>query len=189
MNIWKKLYRKGFRSKLLDGKYRIVEAFSLNGTKYYMFDSTMEVPTGRMLAAMAIYTEMEMRCDYAYLDLHTRAMDKLLNSPKISLTYIMQLNINLKERLGLMPLPHFVYKLASVIFFDDSESPYSYDFEYNAKKIAAWKKDPDTLDFFLSRLAADLIPSLRPAVGVSKTYFNTAEKIDEIHQTALTKVL
>ena len=83
-----------------------------------MFDNAFEVPTGRMFAALAIYTEMEMRCDKEYLEAHTRAMEKLLNPAdrKINISYISQLNINLKERLELMPLPEFIYKLASVIF-------------------------------------------------------------------------
>jgi hypothetical protein len=187
---WKKLFRKRFRTRLLDEKYRLVEAFKLGGTTYYMFDQAAEVPTGRMLATLAIYTEMEMRCDREYLDLHTKAMEKLLSDPKkINVMYIAQLNLNLKERLELMLLPDFVYKLASVIFFDETESPYSYDFVYNKTKIENWKKSSETLDFFLSRLASELIPSLKPAVGSTRTFFQVSEQIDVIHRTAVTKIL
>lgn len=185
-----RLFKKKFKSRLLDGRYKIIEAFTLGGTKYFMFDQTTEVPTGRMLAAMAIYSEMEMRCDREYLDLHTRAMEKLLSDPrKINVMYIAQLNLNLKERLELMPLPDFVYKLASVIFFDETESPYNYNFEYNKGKIEQWKKSPETLDFFLSRLASELVPSLKPANGNSRTFFQIAEQVDAIHRTAATKIL
>jgi hypothetical protein len=175
---------------LLDGKFKITEAFQLGGTTYYMFDQTSEVPTGRMLAALGVYSEMEMKVDKEYLDLHTRAMEKLLSDPKkINVMYIAQLNLNLKERLELMPLPDFVYKLASVVFFDETESPYSYSFEYNKKKIEQWKKSGDTLDFFLSRLSSELIPSLRPASGNSNTLFQVAEQVAGIHLTDLTKIL
>jgi hypothetical protein len=188
--IWRKIFRKRFRSRLLDNKYKVIEAFQLGGTTYYMFDQTAEVPTGRMLAALAVYTEMEMKVDKAYLELHTKAMEKLLSDPKkINVMYIAQLNLNLKERLELMPLPDFVYKLASVIFFDETESPYSYSFDYNAKKIEQWKKSGDTLDFFLSRLSNELIPSLKPATGNSKTFFQVAEQVAGIHLTDLTKIL
>jgi hypothetical protein len=187
---WRKLFRKRFRSRLLDNKYKVIEAFKLGGTTYYMFDQTDEVPTGRMLAALAIYQEMEMRVDKAYLELHTKATEKILSSPKgINITYITQLNMNLKERLDLMPLPDFVYKLASVIFFDETESPYSYSFDYNKKKIDEWKKSGDTLDFFLSRLSSELMPSLKPATGNSKTFFQVAEQVAGIHLTDLTKIL
>jgi hypothetical protein len=188
--IWRKPFRKRFRSRLLDGKYKVVQAFQLGGTTYYMFDQTAEVPTGRMLAALAIYTELEMKVDKAYLELHTRAMEKLLSDPKkINVMYIAQLNLNLKERLELMPLPDFVYKLASVVFFDETESPYSYSFEYNYKKIEEWKKSGDTLDFFLSRLSSELIPSLKPATGSTRMFFQVAEQVAGIHLTDLTKIL
>jgi hypothetical protein len=187
---WRKLFRKRFQSRLLDNRYKVIEAFQLGGTTYYMFDQTAEVPTGRMLAALAIYNEMEMKVDKEYLELHTRAMEKLLSDPKkINVMYIAQLNLNLKERLELMPLPDFVYKLASVIFFDDTESPYSYSFDYNKKKIDEWKKSGETLDFFLTRLSSELIPSLKPVTGNSKMFFQVAEQVAGIHLTDLTKIL
>lgn len=184
-------WQKKFKSYLLENKYKIVEAFDHDGVKYFMYDQSMEVPTGRMFAALAIYTEMEMRCDREYLELHVKAVEKLLNDNKkgINVTYISQLNINLKERLELMPLPDFVYKLASVIFFDKTESVYSYDFAYNEKKIARWKKDSATLDFFLTRLATELIPSLKPVAGNISMYSQVVEKIDKIHRDNLSKVL
>lgn len=183
--------KKKFKSFLVEGKFRIIEAFVHDGTRYLMYENPVEVPTGRLLAANGIYCEMEMRCDKEYLELHCKAVDKILNENKkgINVTYLAQLNMNLKERLNLMPLPDFVYKLASVIFFDESESPVSYDWGYNEKKIAKWKKDPETLDFFLSRLASELIPSLKPAEKSSNMFFQVAEKIDKIHRDSLTKVL
>lgn len=184
-------FKKKFRPYLVDGKYKIVPAFDHAGVKYLMFENPVEVPTARMLAAQGIYMEMEMRVDREYLEMNCKAVDKILNENKkgINVTYLAQLNQNLKERLSLMPLPDFVYKLASVIFFDETESPVSYDWAYNEKKIAKWKQDPETLDFFLNRLATELIPSLKPAAGSSHMFFQVAEKIDKIHRDNLTKVL
>lgn len=162
----------------------------MEGKKYFMFDNSFEVPAGRMLAALAIYEEMNMRCDREYLDLFTKAIEKILSDPKkISIQTIAHLNINLRERLDLMPLPDFVYKLASVIFFDETEAPYSYDFAYNKIKIEEWKKSGETLDFFLSRLSSELIPSLQPAEKNVKMYFQVSEKIDAIHRGNLSKAL
>lgn len=184
-------WQKKFRSYLVDAKLKVVEAFIHNGTRYLMFENPTDVPTARMLAAQGIYVEMEMRCDREYLELHTKAVDKILNENKkgINVTYLAQLNQNLRERLNLMPLPDFVFKLASVIFFDETESPLSYDWAYNEKKIAKWKQDPAMLDFFLTRLATELIPSLKPAGKSTPMYFQVAEKIDKIHRDNLTKVL
>lgn len=190
MGLLKGLFKSKLKSYLLDKKYRVIEAFELKGKKYFMFDDAFEVPAGRMYATLAFVEEMNMRVDKEYLDAHTRAMEKILSDPKkISIQLIAQLNINLRERLELMPLPDAIYKLASVIFFDDSESPYAYDFAYGAKKIEEWKKSGDTLDFFLSRLSTELIPSLQPAKGNVKMFSQVSEKIDAIHRAHLTKVL
>lgn len=184
-------WQKKFRSYLVDGKSRVVEAFIHDGTRYLMYENPVDVPTARMLAANGIYCEMEMRTDREYLELHCKAVDKILNENKkgINVTYLSQLNTNLRERLNLMSLPDFVFKLASVIFFDESESPLSYDWTYNEKKIEKWKQDPKLLDFFLTRLASELIPSLKPVEKSSHMYFQVAEKIDKIHRDDLTKVL
>lgn len=184
-------FKKKFKSYLVDGRYKIVEAFIHDGTRYLMYENPAEVPVARMLAAQGIYCEMEMRADREYLDLHCKAVDKILNENKkgINVTYLAQLNQNLRERLNLMPLPDFVFKLASVIFFDETESPLSYDWAYNEKKIAKWKQDPAMLDFFLTRLATELIPSLKPAGKSTPMFFQVAEKIDKIHRDNLTKVL
>lgn len=184
-----RIFKKKLKTHLVEGKYKVVPAFTINGTTYYMFENTNEQPTGRMLASMAIYEELSMRCDREYLELHVKAMDKIINNPKgINITYIAQLNVNLKERLELAPLPDYVYKLASVLFFDETESMYGYDFDYNKKKIKKWKDSGETLDFFLKILSKDLIPSLRGAVGVSKTYFRVAEQINEIHHEQATRL-
>jgi hypothetical protein len=189
--MWLFKRRKRLKTYLVNEKYRVTEAFTHNGVRYFMYENQADAPVGRMLAANAVYLEMEMRCDREYLQAHVKATDKILNENKkgINLTILAQLNQNLKERLDLMPLPDFVYKLASVVFFDETESPLSYDYEYNQKKIENWKKDDQMLDFFLQRLASDLIPSLRSAGRSTKTYFQVAEKIDKIHRQNLTEVL
>lgn len=191
--MWFKKKKKllPFKSKLVDGKYKIVEAFVHDGTRYLMYENPVDVPVARMFAVNGIYAEMEMKTDKEYLELHCKAVDKVLNENKkgINVTYLAQLNMNLRDRLNLMPMPHFIYKLASAVFFDESESEVSYDWEYNQKKIAKWKADPQMLDFFLNRLASELIPSLGPLQGNTLINFQIAEKIDKIHRDNLTEVL
>jgi len=187
LNItWADRFRRLFAHKLkpylVDEKYRVIPAFSLGGTDYWMFESTTEVPTGRFFAAMGIYAEMEMNCNKEYLEAHCKAMEKLLSDPKkINLQYIMQLNINLRERLELMPMPDFIYKLASVIFFDKSESYYSYDYEYNKLKIEKWKAAGGSLDFFSKTPLRELVPSLSLPEKDTQTYSNVSRLIQETH--------
>jgi hypothetical protein len=189
-NIWKRIFGKPFRKYLLENKYTVEPAFELGGIRYFQFANQEEVPTGRQFAALAVYNEMEMRCTREYLELNCRAVDKVLSDPKkISIGILAQLNANLKDRLGLMVIPDFIYKLASVVFFDESESPYKYDYAYNEEKIKKWKESPATLDFFLQTPLKDLIPSLQSQEGVSNIYSAVAEQVAEIHHKALTDIL
>ena len=177
------LFRPTLKPYLVDAKYKVIPAFSLGGTDYWMYDSALEVPTGRFFAAMGIYTEMEMNCNKEYLTAHCKAMDKLLSDPKkIELKYIMQLNINLKERVELMPMPEYIYKLASVIFFDKSESLYSYDYDYNKAKIEKWKAAGGTLDFFSKTPLKELVPSLGMPKHDIQTYLTVTKMVAETHQ-------
>lgn len=190
LNLWKRIFGRPFRKYLLENKYIVEPAFELNGIRYFQFANQEEVPTGRQFAALAIYNEMDMRCTREYLELHCKAMDKLLSDPnKIHIGYIAQLNGNLQDRLNLMVIPEFIYKLASVVFFDETESPYKYDYEYNEKKIEVWKKDGSTLDFFLQTPLKDLIPSLQSQGDVSNIYSLVAEQVAEIHHKVLTGIL
>lgn len=175
---------------MLDGQYRIVDAFKLDGITYKMFDDQFKVPTGRGLVALTIYEEFNMRCDREYLKAHVRATEIILSDPKkINLNTLAIINRNLKERLDLALFPDHVYKLASVIFFDDNESPYAYDYKYNQKKIERWKAAGGTLDFFLKTQLRDLIPSLKLQGQNVESFFQVGEMIDNLHRTDLQEVI
>lgn len=186
----KRMFGTRLKPYLVEGKYRVIPAFSIGGTDYFMFDSSNEIPTGRFFAAMAIYAEMEMNCNKEYLEAHCKAMKKILSDPKrISIQYIAQLNINLEERLELMPMPDFIYKLASVVFFDKTESLYSYDHDYNSKKIDKWKVAGGTLDFFSKTPLAELVPLLKMPERDTQTYLTVTSLIKETHQRLHTDIL
>lgn len=186
----RRLFRNKLKPFLVDGKYKVIPAFSLAGVDYWMYDSTTEVPTGRFFAAMGVYAEMDMNCDKEYLESHCKAMEKLLSDPKkISLTYIMQLNVNLKERLELMPMPDYIYKLASVIFFDKTESLYSYDYDYNKLKIEKWKASGGTLDFFSQTPLKELVPALAMPERDTQTYLTVSKMVEETHRLLHSDIL
>lgn len=168
----------------------VKEAFVLSGTTYFMFDDAFRIPSGRAMAALTIYEELRMRCSQEYLEKHCKAMELLLSDPKkININAIAIINRNLKERLNLAPFPEHIYKLASVVFFDPSESPYSYDYGYNQKKIAKWKASEGTLDFFLKTQMSALIPSLTLLGDNAQTFFQVSEQVDKSHQTDLQEAL
>lgn len=185
-----RLFKHKLKPYLVEDKYKVIPAFSIGGTDYWMFDSTTEVPTGRFFAAMGVYQEMEMNADKDYLTTHCKAMDKVLSNPKsIRLDYIIQMNTNLKERLELMPFPEYIYKLASVIFFDKSESLYSYDYDYNKEKIEKWKAAGGSLDFFSQTPLKELVPSLSMPEKDTQTYLTVSKLISETHQALVSGIM
>lgn len=187
----KQAFRRKTKFKAFNNNEIAVEAFRHNGKTYYHFSDSFKMPSGRGICAIAIYEELRMRCTADYLKKHVAATEALLNPAdrKIKLNELAIINNNLKERLNLVPFPDHIYKLASVIFFDETESPYSYDFEYNRKKIETWKRDPDILDFFLTMQFNDLMPFGSISKEHAKNYFNTAQLIDQIHQQKLLDLL
>src|SRR6186713_1937827 len=166
-----KIFRRKLRVKELNTE-KATEAFRHNGKVFYKYNDAFKMPAGRCICALAIYSELQMRCTEDYLKKHVRAMELLLSpaDKRLRLSEIAQLNQNLKDRLNLAPFPDHIFKLASVTFFDEDESPFGYDFAYNQKKIEAWKNDPAMLDFFLQTQFQDLIPSSNTPELDSKTF-------------------
>lgn len=182
------------KTYFVNDRYKVVPAFRLGGTDYYMFENPMHVPSGRQLAALALYEEMNMRVDAEFLQKHTAAVEKVLSDPrKINIGVLAQLNQHMKERLELLPLQDQVLKFASVIFFTDDESIFSYDYDFNRKKVERWKRElkgnKNMLDFFLSTPLVQLIPSLNTVATTSQTYLGIQQRINEIHQQLLSATL
>lgn len=186
MNWLHKIFKRKPKFFNLPSGECAVEAFRLNGKSYYHFADNHTVPAGRGLCALAIYEEFKMRCTEEYLQKHIRATEIILSAEKgkIDLGKLALINANLKERLSLAPMPDYIYRLASVIYFDQTENPYTYDFEYNRKKIEQWKKEPGVLDFFLTKPFKDLMPRLNTSGLDAQTYFMIAQQVEQIHQRA-----
>lgn len=183
-------WKKRLKSFLVNDQYKVTEAFQLNGKTYYQFEDAFNMPAGRALCALSIYEELRMRCTLEYLHLHVRACEKVFEDPKrININILVQLNSNLKDRLNLAPFPDHLYKLASVNFFDDSESPYNYDFKYNQKKIEEWKASGGMLDFFSQRLMPELMKSLQLSGESVATFSQAMEELNQQHLMKLREIL
>lgn len=182
MKFWSNIFpERKLKSFLVNDQYKVIEAFKLNGTTYYQFEDAFNMPYGRVESAMVIYEELRMKCSYEYLKKHVRACEKVFEDPKkININLLVTLNQNLKERLELAPFPDHLFKLASVNYFDKSESPYHYDFKYNEQKIKSWKASgEEMLDFFCQRLFPELMPSLQLS-GISvSTYLESMENLNQ----------
>lgn len=175
---------------MLDERYKVVEAFRHDGMTYFMFDDQFKIPAGRAMYTNIVYEEFNMRTTRDYLVAHCRAVELILSDPKkINIQAIAIINKNLQERLDMALFPDHIYKLASVVFFDETESPYNYDYAYNQKKIEKWKASGGMLDFFLKTQLKDLIPSLKLPAGNADHYFQVATAVDNLHRTDLQEIL
>lgn len=132
--------------------------------------------------AIAFYHEVNMRCSREYLLKHVEAISNILhNSNKIDVFGIDALNNQMKERLDLVVDVDLLYKLASVVFFDELENPCLYEMEYNQKKIEQWKKNSSVGAFFLQQPIQELIPFLKSVEVDLDMYFPLNEKLNQCH--------
>lgn len=171
------------------GEHKVIPAFISGGVQYYEFEDPFNAPCLRSLTALDYYEELRQRCSIDYLTKHTEAVEAILSDPKkINIGELSRINRNLKDRLKIFNFD-LAYKLASVVYFDDSESPYVYDFKYGQKKIERWKKDQSIDSFFLQQPLQKLIPYLPQSAESFRTYSQTEQKLQDHYLQCLTSVL
>lgn len=173
---------------------RIVPAFTLAATEeypettYYEFEDSNNLTCGRAFAASNFYKELSMSVTHDFLVAHTTAIDKLLrNNKSIDIYEIAKLNAQLKERHELIIDSLTPYKLGAVIYFDETEDPYSFDYNYAFKKIERWKKLGTS--FFLDTPAGNVIPSSLLSEETLANYLKIASLIDSEHYKNILDVL
>lgn len=138
--------------------YTIAPAFICGGIQYYEIPGAFNVPYRRALAAADIYEEVQMRVTREYLEGHTAMIKQILSDAKsINLMEINKLYNELEERMRWIVSPETIYKLASIIYFDENENPEEYNYQYCIEKIKKWKKFKVD-DFFLQEPIRKLIP-------------------------------
>lgn len=170
-------------------KYKIVKAFEFDGKQYFQFEDVFNVATGRGMVASEYYNEFSMRCTREFLEAHSTALLNAINNKNgIQISEIAKLTTQLKERLELIFDVELVYKLASVIYFDENESPYNYDFKYNLNKIAKWK-ELKLSDFFLQVPMSDIIPLTNLSAQDLDIYTEVSKKINRTHLESIFTML
>ncbi len=191
---------------LTDSKFKIVPAFELNGIKYYEAENVFNTPCIRALSAIKYYEEMRMKCNFEYLQAWTDAHENVVKEAIEALTVtkgnrlnlkevgekldlIKQRNARLKERLALALDVELVYKLASVVYFDGTENPNTFEPTYGAKKIELWKKSEKMEDFFLRQPIKKLVPFLDGQEANIQAYSETVQKIKEQDWTEVLSLL
>ncbi|MDF2381329.1 hypothetical protein JMG10_07625 [Nostoc ellipsosporum NOK] len=175
-----------------DVKHIITYAFSIDNRHYFRFDDPINTPYDRALKCLVYFKELDMNTDRAFLEAHTKAFDNALSGKEINIDTLIslkKLNDQLKQRLSLPKEPDLMYKLASVVFFDQFENPAVYEFKYGEKKIRAWKKNVNMADFFLQRPLLELIPYLQYAKENLEQFSRMTQKATQEHLDSLLEML
>lgn len=193
MNLLNKIRRKFKPSPELlfkvDKRHRIVFAFTSDGVDYYMFEKALELSYERALFAHLFYTEFQRGVDDDYIKQHTAAVMKIINSKRIELTKIYQLEKNLQDLCQVAFDPDLIWKIAAVTFFDKHEDPYMYDQVYALKKIERWKKSEDIKSFFLRLPLPELISFLKSSQSDIQSYSKVVEKQKKMSLSTIEEVL
>lgn len=155
----------------------IIFAFESGGVKYYQFQDIFQLCHSRAFRAMEVYEEAQMRTTKEILKLHVDATEKILTSQTIDIFAMKKLNDQLKDRLDHVIASDTVWKLASVVFFDETENPYDYDYKYGIEKIKLWKKEKDIANFFLNTPINKLLPYLDMSEADLATYMKVGEAL------------
>lgn len=169
-------------------EHRVVYSFTCGDIDYFKFDDSMSVPCGRSFHALSYYEELEMRCTREHLQGVMNAIIDILKSKEINIFEIYKMCESTLERLDYIFEPSIVKKLASVVYFDETENPYSYDFKYGVEKMDLWDKEPITIkgskeewqpgvDFFLSKPIKSLVPSINLSKQDLLVYLATMQTI------------
>jgi hypothetical protein len=146
-----------------DAKHIITYGFTIGKYHYFRFDDPLNTPYDRALKTLVYYKELDMNCDRQFLKAHAQAFGNKLAGSKFTITDLIelkQLNDQLLQKLELPKEPDLMYKLAAVVFFDQFENPYTYEFKYGENKIKFWKKNTTLNGFFLQKPLIELIPYL-----------------------------
>lgn len=167
-------------------------AFVADGVKYFCFTLDSEVRYRRYVVLQAFLQEYHLRVDLDTLKGNITKLKGWLNPPVTKEGGVLQLGKALElleimeQRANIAFEPDTVYRLASVLYFDESEILSGYDKVYNEAKIARWKK-AETVDFFFHKLFVestrlkatsreDLVNYLRLVPALTKGW-NTMEGI------------
>lgn len=170
-------------------RHIIEYCFSIGKKHYFKFADMLNVPYERALSCLVYYREVDMNIDRDFLTQHLQAVDGVLKSNPIDIFKIKALNDQLLTRLQLPKDVELMYKLASVVYFDQEESPEVYEWEHGKKKIAFWKENASLKDFFLSKPLKELIPYIEFAGENLETFSQMIRDVNKAHSANLSAIL
>ena len=164
MSFFKRLFSKEekkappFNISHPDVVNNIEFAFEVGGKKYYRFVKDYQIPTGRYKFAEAYLYEAELRMTLKTLNVYCDALMKELDGAagQIRISKLITVVHAIQSRCKLAFSPETIERLASAVYFDESEDLSDLDEEYCQKKVEFWRKHK-FVGFFLTKPIIDLL--------------------------------
>lgn len=178
-NPFKKTPKPVFNIHHEDIKHQVEVAFEVKGRKYYRFKKELQLPAGRYKYIYSMLREVDMRMNLQTLKSFVEEFKNVLNGgPKkvIAIGDLWKLINNLETRISLAFEPETVERLASVVYFDDTEDLSTWDRKYGAEKVAFWKANK-SMDFFLTSPMGELLGVNGISIESLEEYIQTATGI------------
>lgn len=138
----------------------IEPVFIAGGVQYYRIKDQFNTFTLRGMAAIEVYDKWNMRMDRTTANKYADELLALFTtSGRIDLGEAVSLIKGMKERLNWVIAPkEYLWDMFCVSYFDASESPYSYDENYQYEKKRRLKAAGGIDDFFLYTRLSELMP-------------------------------
>lgn len=159
---------------------QIEYAFTSGGINYFRFSADVNIPFQRAIAARDIITEELWQITPAVLQAWNESLIQLVISQKTptekKLYEIGILANRLKEQLSMSFSFTRTFKLASVLYFDETENPLDYQYPYNAEKMKHWMQHNDIPGFFLKLPDNEFMPSLQELNKNSQTFLEAESR-------------
>lgn len=153
-------------------------AFECKGKKYFRMAHEFRMPTGRYKFLDAFLSEHELRMTPKMFNDYLDKIEAQLNgrSGTIELSKIAITVYNMRTHANIAFVPETIEKLASVVYFDETEDLRDYDPEHAKKKISDWKEDGQ-YSFFLTRPIVELLNLEGISVTSLERYIQSAAGI------------
>ena len=168
---------KGMADKKHWAKIRF--AFTSGGKNYFCWSADVNITYERMMAAQEVYREIEWRLTPTLIRSAFAKISKLVfdskAKPEFKLEEISKISALTMERIDLAFSPSLDLKMASIVYFDEYENPFDYDYDYAKNKISHWVKSGDIPSFFLTMPNARLLPGGAELNKVSKDFLEKME--------------
>jgi hypothetical protein len=151
---------------------------------YFELIEINDMPILRYAYAQAYFRELGNSITKELLLEYLNAIESIINKPQINLVGVIKLLTQLREHTELVFEPDAFYKLCSVIFFDESENPYTYSGKKGLEKMKLFK-ECENMAFFLSIPIKRYLPFTNMSENDLQDYLEKYQKVRETENLLL----